>query len=88
MKKLGLMGMITASILFMAFGTTAISAEDGMGKCGKSKEKMMDRKMMDEEKMKKGKCGAKKEKKHEKKMNEENNGKKKSMKCGVGKCGS
>ncbi|MDH4944291.1 hypothetical protein [Sulfurimonas sp. C5] len=103
MKKLGFISVITSAMLLVSFSTMTLSADEGMGKCGNSKEKMKDRKMMDDEKMKEGKCGTKKEMKRKNMMdNEKCEGKrsemtkekmmkkddKKPMKCGVGKCGS
>lgn len=92
MKRVGLMSLIASAMLFVAFGVTTVSAEEGMGKCGKANKSMMEdddrgmrKSMMDDDDrgMMKGdgKCGKKKEKKMKKDT-------KKSMKCGAGKCGS
>ncbi len=79
MKKFGLMSLIASAMLFVAFGATTLSADEGMGKCGKKKEMKMEGKCG---KKKEGKCGTKKEGKCGKKKEP-----KKAMKCGVGKCG-
>jgi uncharacterized low-complexity protein len=83
MKKFGLMSLIASAMLFVAFGATTLSADEGMGKCGKKKEMKMEGKCG---KKKEGKCGTKKEMKMEGKCGKKKEPKK-AMKCGVGKCG-
>ncbi|WP_304545936.1 hypothetical protein [Sulfurimonas microaerophilic] len=60
MKRLGLMSLIASAMLFVAFGATTLSAENGMGKCGNGNNMMDndDRRMMEKREMKRdGKCG-------------------------------
>ena len=91
MKKLNLAALLLGAGLFMAMGTTTLSASDmkcGAGKCGSSMKKPASKCGGD----KAAKCGA--SKKAAKcggdkatKCGGDKKAPKKSMKCGAGKCG-
>ena len=91
MKKLNLAALLLGAGLFMAMGTTTLSASDskcGAGKCGSSMKKPAGKCGGD----KAAKCGA--EKKASKcggdkaaKCGGDKKAPKKAMKCGQGKCG-
>lgn len=94
MRKLGLISLVASAMLFVAFGAASLSADEQMGgKCGKKKEMKNEGKCGKKKEMKsEGKCGKKKEMKQERDdedemEDEEKQSKRKSMKCGVGKCG-
>ncbi len=85
MKKLNLAALLLGAGLFVAMGTTALSASDmkcGAGKCGSSMKKTA------------SKCGASKkaatkcgdDKKAASKCGDDKKAPKKSSKCGAGKC--
>ncbi|QOP42218.1 HvfA family oxazolone/thioamide-modified RiPP metallophore [Sulfurimonas marina] len=99
MKRVGLMSLVASAMLFVAFGATTLSAENGMGKCGngnmEKREMKRDGKCGNSNMMKRdGKCGNgngmmdNREMKRDGKCGAKKKESKKSMKCGAGKCGS